>query len=241
MKKNFKKIAIILIGLLLVGYAAFKMGLFPSGPINDAKKNLPESISGVIKEVAEGTEEKSLQEQIAGNLDSGLTSNKSREEEKAASASDFEKSLECFYVTKVVDGDTIWVSNDDHPNGIKVRYIGIDTPESVVDENSTNKKNTEEGKIASNRNKELIEDAGYDVYLEYDMEKEDQYGRTLAYVYTFDFETGEYTMLEDVLLSEGLCKTVVYEPNVKYKDHFKKLEDTARKSKAGFFGTGFYK
>ena len=60
--------------------------------------------------------------------------------------------------------------------GKKVRLIGIDTPETV-------KPNTPVqpyGKEASNYSKQHLN--GKDVYLEYDKEKEDRYGRTLAYV-----------------------------------------------------------
>lgn len=140
-------------------------------------------------------------------------------------------------VSKVVDGDTVWVKYADHPDGIKLRYIGIDCPESVHDDES---KNTKEGKVASDYNKELIESAGNIVYLQFDEEPYDQYGRLLAYVYIYDAEAGQYILIEDILLAKGYCRAVKFEPNIKYYDHFKELESAAKEQDAGFFGTGFY-
>ena len=140
-------------------------------------------------------------------------------------------------VTKVVDGDTVWVKYADHPDGIKLRYIGIDCPESVHDDES---KNTKEGKLASDYNKELIEKANNIVYLEFDEDLYDQYDRLLAYVFVYDFDTEQYILIEDLLLQKGYCKAVKYEPNTKYFAHFKDLEAVAKESGAGFFGTGFY-
>ena len=70
--------------------------------------------------------------------------------------------------------------------------------------------------------------------LEYDQELTDRYGRTLAYVYV----DGE--LLEDILLREGLAVTLVMEPNIRYQKHFEEIENQARKSGAGFWGTGFF-
>ena len=81
----------------------------------------------------------------------------------------------------MVDGDTLVANNSQHEQ-IKVRLIGVDTPETV-------KPNTPVqpyGKEASDFSKEHLTDK--DVFLEYDKEKEDRYGRTLAYVW-LDKET----------------------------------------------------
>jgi len=137
-----------------------------------------------------------------------------------------------YYVERVVDGDTFITSIDGKRS--RVRVLCIDTPESVAPE-ETGKENTKEGEIASNRAKELLENQY--VYLEYDKEKHDQYNRVLAYVYLDD----KQTMFEKIMISEGLCKVVKYEPNVKYVDELYKLQDEARKNKVGFYETGYYK
>ena len=78
-----------------------------------------------------------------------------------------------YEVDRVVDGDTLIVYID----GVRtrVRLIGINTPESVAPEEE---RNTEEGVIASDYVKTLMEDADYEVWLKYDNERYDQYDRT---------------------------------------------------------------
>ena len=58
-----------------------------------------------------------------------------------------------------------------------VRLIGVDTPETV----HPNKPVKAYGKEASNFTKNLL--LGESVYLRYDVERIDQYGRLLAYLY----------------------------------------------------------
>lgn len=78
-------------------------------------------------------------------------------------------------VERVVDGDTIIVE------GVgRVSLIGVDTPETV----HPNRPVEFFGKEASAFTKRLLE--GKRVRLEYDQERQDRYGRTLAYVYLSD-------------------------------------------------------
>ena len=125
-----------------------------------------------------------------------------------------------YEVDRVVDGDTLIVYID----GVRtrVRLIGINTPESVAPEEE---RNTEEGVIASDYVKTLMDEAGYEVWLEYDNELYDQYDRTLAYVY-IDYD-GEVVMLERILLEEGLAETVRYGTNDRYYDEFCELEEAS--------------
>ena len=136
-----------------------------------------------------------------------------------------------YLVERVIDGDTFITTIDSER--VRVRALCIDTPESVAPE-ETGKENTDEGKISSDRAKELLE--GKYVYLEYDEEKYDQYDRILAYVYLED-----KTCFEEIMISEGLAKVVKFKPNVKHVEEYYKLQDKARENKAGFYGTGFYK
>ena len=125
-----------------------------------------------------------------------------------------------YEVDRVVDGDTLIVYID----GVRtrVRLIGVNTPESVAPEEE---RNTEEGVYASDFVKTLMDDADYQVWLEYDNEIYDQYDRTLAYVYV-DYE-GEVVMLERILLEEGLAETVRFGSNDRYYDEFRELEAQA--------------
>lgn len=136
-----------------------------------------------------------------------------------------------YKVQKVVDGDTFYIKKDGQD--VKVRLIGVDTPESVAPSYS-GKENTKEGEQAATYLKELID--GKNVYLEYDLDTYDQYGRLLAYVYRSDQET----MVQRVLLSEGYAMVATYQPNVKYADEFVELQRKARSAGKGFWGTGYY-
>lgn len=123
-----------------------------------------------------------------------------------------------YEVERVVDGDTLIVYIDGQRT--RVRLIGINTPESVAPEEE---RNTEEGVAASDYVKTLMEDADYEVWLEYDNERYDQYDRTLAYVY-IDYD-GEVVMLERILLEEGYAETVLFGTNDRYYEEFCELEE----------------
>ena len=90
-----------------------------------------------------------------------------------------------FTVRHVSDGDTIVLDN-----GKKVRLIGIDTPE--MRDESRNQKNAARNHLSAEivndfaaRAKFFVTDQiqGKKVRLEYDWQRTDKYGRTLAYVY----------------------------------------------------------
>lgn len=133
-------------------------------------------------------------------------------------------------VVRVIDGDTyiILINNTE----TKVRLIGVDTPESAAPE-SYRKDNTEEGGEVSEIVKDKIREDDI-LYIEYDVQKTDNYGRTLAYLY---FPDG--TMIQEWLLENGYANIATYPPNVKYADRFKELAQTAAENKTGLWN-GFF-
>lgn len=133
------------------------------------------------------------------------------------------KGKEKVHVDRVVDGDT-FVAKKSNGEQIKVRLIGVDTPETV-------KPNTPVqpyGKEASNYSKQHLNNK--DVYLEYDKEKEDRYGRTLAYVWL-----DEKTMYNEELVKKGLAREKYFSPNGKYRSTFEKDEQQAKKDKVNIW------
>lgn len=145
-----------------------------------------------------------------------------------------------YKVVRVIDGDTIILSMNNEEK--IVRLIGVDTPESVHPNES---RNTQEGRQASKRLSEILDNK--EVYIEYDVDKEDDYGRTLAYVYLIDEEVSEkgktkqtITMVNEVLLKEGIATTLTIQPNSRYANEFYALQVAAREGKVGFWGTGFF-
>lgn len=119
-------------------------------------------------------------------------------------------------VTKVVDGDTIEIKG-----GIRVRYIGIDTPESGQCG----------GEEATRENSQLVENKK--VTLETDVQKLDRYGRTLAYVFI------DGVFVNEELLKRGVATVTTYPPNVKYVDRFLKAQEEARGQKKGTWAEEF--
>ncbi|MBA3740772.1 MAG: thermonuclease family protein [Chloroflexi bacterium] len=108
-------------------------------------------------------------------------------------------------VTNIVDGDTIDVLVDGVE--IRVRYIGMDTPEvhSGVERL---------GPESSAANAALVE--GREVVLEKDVSETDQYGRALRYVWVQDSSGWLLVNLE--LIRLGFASITTYPPDVKYVD-----------------------
>lgn len=124
-----------------------------------------------------------------------------------------------YVVVRVIDGDTIELSN-----GEKVRYIGINTPELHHPQKGVEYFARE----AYEANRRMVE--GKRVRLEFDVQKRDRYGRLLAYVYVGDIMVNEW------LVANGYAQAATYPPNVKYADRFVKLEAEARRLKIGLWG-----
>ena len=126
-------------------------------------------------------------------------------------------------VVRVVDGDTIRVGL---PSGEEpVRYIGIDTPESVKPGAPVECF----AKRASTYNERLV--AGERVRLVYDVERRDRYGRLLAYVYRA--RDGLFVNAE--LVRRGYATAVTFPPNVAHEREFRRLARRARMSGRGLW------
>lgn len=128
-------------------------------------------------------------------------------------------------VVRVVDGDTIHVRLPDGTRE-KVRYIGVDTPESV-------KPNTPVecfAKAASARNAELV--GGERVRLRTDVEQRDRYGRLLAYVYR---ERDDLFVNAD-LVRDGYATQLTIPPNIAHARDFRRLAAEARRAGRGLWG-----
>lgn len=126
-------------------------------------------------------------------------------------------------IKKFVDGDTFWV-DDGSKKGLKVRLIGVNTPETVHPQKAVEYYGNEASKYV----KGLL--AGKRVRLEFDVSRTDRYGRTLAYVYLNDG-----TFLNAELVKKGYAQVMTIPPNVKYADQFKRLEREARKHNRGLW------
>jgi micrococcal nuclease len=124
-------------------------------------------------------------------------------------------------VVDVVDGDTIEVEIDGEVED--VRYIGVDTPESVTPGEPVECY----GEAASEENERLV--AGETVRLVFDAERRDRYGRLLAYVHAGDaFVNGE-------LVEGGFARTLEIEPNTSRAETLGRLEAAAGREGRGLW------
>ena len=124
-----------------------------------------------------------------------------------------------YVVERVVDGDTIIV------RGVgRIRLIGVDTPETVHPRRPVEFF----GREASAFTKRMLE--GKRVRLEYDWERTDRYGRTLAYVRLLDG-----TLLNAEIIRQGYGHAYTRFP-FRYLDEFRRYEREAREAGRGLWG-----
>ncbi|MDD5773530.1 MAG: thermonuclease family protein [bacterium] len=127
-------------------------------------------------------------------------------------------------VKNIIDGDTIELEN-----GEKIRYIGLDTPETRIKQKDGTWLYQPQAyaEKAKEFNRKLVE--GKRIRLEYDMVQKDKYNRSLAYVFAGD------TFVNAELIRQGYALLFTMPPNVKYIDHFIKLQKEARENKRGLW------
>ncbi len=125
-----------------------------------------------------------------------------------------------YVVQRVVDGDTIELLD-----GRKVRYIGVNTPETKDPRRAVQCF----GKEAYLKNKELVE--GKHVRLEKDVSETDKYGRLLRYVYMNDLFVNDY------LVRNGFAQVSTYPPDVKFQEQFLQAQKEARENKRGLWSS----
>ncbi len=133
-------------------------------------------------------------------------------------------------IVRAVDGDTAVVRIDGQEK--RVRFLGVDTPETV----HPNKPVQFYGKEASSFTKESLN--GRRVWLEYDSNPQDRYGRHLAYIWlnnpkTINESTIRESMFNAKLLLGGYAKVMIIRPNKRYESEFRKFQDEARNKKLG--------
>jgi len=126
---------------------------------------------------------------------------------------------------RVIDGDTIVAEVEGHEE--RIRYIGIDTPETV-------KPNTAVqcfGPQAHDLNARLLGRAGSALTLRFDRELRDRYGRLLAYVFRND---GLFVNAR--LIAAGAARTLAIAPNTAHAARLGGLQHDARSAGRGLWG-----
>ena len=115
-------------------------------------------------------------------------------------------------VVRVIDGDTIELED-----GLRVRYLGIDTPEL----------GEPYGAEATTKNKQLVE--GKIIELQRGNRDQDEYGRLLRYVYV----NGVFVNAE--LVAQGYATAYIFDPDERYSQILVQLEQYAKMRERGLW------
>ncbi|HSG05060.1 MAG TPA: thermonuclease family protein, partial [Nitrospiria bacterium] len=127
-------------------------------------------------------------------------------------------------VARVIDGDTIELVG-----GERIRYLGIDAPETHRKVNGQWIPVGEPfSREAAEFNRQRVE--GEKVRLEFDEDTHDRFRRLLAYVFIGD------DMVNVELIEEGLVRVRIHPPNSKYEKLFIRTQDQARAQGRGLWG-----
>lgn len=126
-------------------------------------------------------------------------------------------------VARVVDGDTIVVALAGRAE--RVRYIGIDTPESVKPgapvQCFAHRAATANARLVAHERVRLV----------LDVEARDRFGRLLAYVY----RVRDGVFVNAALVRGGFARTLTIPPNVRFADRFRDLAAQARRDSRGLW------
>jgi micrococcal nuclease len=126
------------------------------------------------------------------------------------------------YVVRAVDGDTIQVRLGGRLE--YVRYIGVDTPETVKPDTPVQCF----GERASHFDRRLVSHRR--VRLVFGVEPRDVYGRLLAYVWL------GHRFVNAELVRRGLARTLTIPPNNRFAEPFERLQTAAARAGRGLWG-----
>ncbi len=129
-----------------------------------------------------------------------------------------EECYETGFVSRVIDGDTIELSD-----GRIIRYIGINTPEI----NHPEKGLECYGPEATSRNRELVESKN--IVLMKGIEDKDKYGRYLRYVFI------DAIFINSQLVAEGFAYASSYGPERKFQQVLVQLQQYAEMKQRGLW------
>ena len=127
-------------------------------------------------------------------------------------------------VRRAVDGDTIHVTENGSGADLTVRMIGVDTPEIAHMPGETSECFGDQATVFTNS---LV---GHQVWLTFDAECEDTFGRQLAYVH---IGAGRNDMWQRQLLRRGYARVLTISPNDSFSGLFEMDLTTAQVEGAG--------
>lgn len=123
----------------------------------------------------------------------------------------------------MVDGDTAHVLF--HGRDVTIRFIGVDTPETVAPGQPVGCYGAEASQFTVERL------TGTRVRLEFDVDRIDPYERTLAYVWMPDG-----SLFNETLVRRGFATVATYPPDTRYVDRFEVAQRGAKAADRGLWG-----
>jgi micrococcal nuclease len=129
-------------------------------------------------------------------------------------------------VNHTVDGDTLWAQPEDGGVELEIRLIGLDTPEIDHGDGGGECYGDDASAFTDG---ELTDNL---VWLTFDLDCTDDYGRALAYLFRDDTDEGFFNRR---LLRGGYATVYTFEPNTAFVDDFQDDEDAARNDGAGLW------
>lgn len=206
----------IILGIILIIW-------FSSNSEQTAKKQELQKANSVVSTVDKPKVEENKEEA------------KEKAEEKESTVNNDDTSIfETAKVISITDGDTIVV--DLNGKTEKLRFIGIDTPETY----HPSKPVQYFGKEASDYTTKQL--TNKTIYLQKDVSERDKYGRLLRYIWLVKPSKNEPSKEEVIancfnaeLVKNGYAHAYTYPPDVKYNEIFKELEAEAREKHIGLW------
>ena len=126
-------------------------------------------------------------------------------------------------VTRVVDGDTAHVLF--RGRDVTVRFIGVDTPETVAPGQPIECDGPEASLFTT---RQLT---GKRIRMEFDVDRIDPFGRTLAYLWMHDG-----SLFNETLVRRGFATVATYPPDTRYVQRFEAAQRAAKATRRGLWG-----
>jgi len=213
-RKEFKSKYWLYLGALAVIIVIIVFGdsSDKSGEVSE-KNNAESEVQIEVQQQDQENVRDNTQEQV-----SAIQGDRQQENQETKPEPETQPETKTYLVTRAVDGDTIEIEG-----GQRIRYIGINAPESVYPA----KEIECYGREAANKNKELVE--GKRVKLKKDISETDKYGRLLRYVWVDDIFVNDY------LVRQGYAYAATIPPDVKYSSQFIQAQQEARENSRGLW------
>lgn len=148
----------------------------------------------------------------------------------ADSSCTLSKSFSSHKVTEVFDGDTVRLANRK-----KLRFIGINTPETEKKSHNRIVKAEPYADAARNALKALLAKYDYKIQIVKGKSAQDKYGRLLAHVFV-----NNSINVQAYLLKQGLAFYMPVGPNNQFQSCYRNSQRYARQSNKGIWSSNYY-